>query len=187
MEDGVSKPVYLRMFQKEPKSRTQMQPDYERSYLLMNAQDKVAFRFLVSVVNTMAYDDVTKTALECFLTWDILEDAMPFLTRPTGIYAIGGYGDALDTGNALDSVIRYDTTTDIWSTVASMPTTRSCPGVCVHDSFIYAVGGHDGGSNALDSDSDNDNDGSVVRYDTTTNIWSTVASMPSKRSNHGVV
>jgi len=56
-----------------------MQPDYKRNYLLMTAQEKVAFRFLVSTVNTKAYDDVTKTASECFLTWDILEDAMPFL------------------------------------------------------------------------------------------------------------
>jgi len=138
----------------------------------MNAHDKVAFCFLVSVVNTKAYDDVTKTALECFLTWDILGDLMPFLTQAPGIYAIGGR----DGSYTLDSVLRYDTTTNIWSTVASMPTKRSRHGVCVHDNFIYAVGGYDG-SNTLDS---------VVRYDTTMNIWSTVASMPTKRWYHDV-
>jgi len=42
---------------------------------------------------------------------------------------------------------------------------------------IYAIGGYDG-SNFLDS---------VLRYDTTTNTWSTVASMPTKRGFHGVV
>ena len=56
-----------------------------------------------------------------------------------------------------------------------------CPAVpsTIHGAgnFIYAVGGEDG-SNVLDS---------VVRYDTTTNIWSAVAVMPTKRRNHGVV
>jgi len=64
-------------------STPRMQPDYERNYLLMTAHDKVAFRFLVSVSNINAFDDATTTASESFLTWDILEDAMPFLTQPT--------------------------------------------------------------------------------------------------------
>jgi len=59
-----------------------MQPDYERNYLLMKADDKRAFCFLLSIVNIEAYSDTTKTASEWFLTWDILEDLMPFLTRP---------------------------------------------------------------------------------------------------------
>jgi len=103
--------------------------DYEYNYLLMNGHDKVAFRFLVSVVNIEAYNDATKTASECFLTWDILEDVMPFLTQPNIIYAIGGQ----DISNALDSVLRYDATTNIWSGVVSMPTARYGHGVCIHD------------------------------------------------------
>ena len=103
-----------------------MQADYERNYLLMNARVRVAFRFLLCIVNIMAYDDDTKIALECFLTWDILEDAMPFLTQPF-IYAIGGIGDGRN--NFLDSVVRYDPTTNTWSTVASMPTKRYGHGV----------------------------------------------------------
>jgi len=60
-----------------------MQPDYESSYQLrMNVLDKVAFRIGVSICNVKSYDDTTKTASEWFLTWDILEDAMPFLTHP---------------------------------------------------------------------------------------------------------
>ena len=60
-----------------------MQPDYEHNYpLLMNAQDKNAFRFGVIVLNTEAFNDATKTASECFLTWDILNDTMPFLEEP---------------------------------------------------------------------------------------------------------
>jgi len=149
-----------------------MEPDYERNYLKMNARYRVAFRFLLFVVNIMAYDDETKIALECFLTWDILEDAMPFLTQPTCLYAIGGY----DGSNPLDSVVRYDTTTNIWSTVASMPTKRYCHGVCIHENLNYAVGGSDG-RNFLDN---------VLRYDTTANIWSSVVSMPTKRCGYAV-
>jgi len=55
---------------------------YERNYVLMNACDKVAFRSVVSICNVEAYDDATNTAAESFLTWDILEDLMPFLTQP---------------------------------------------------------------------------------------------------------
>jgi len=140
----------------------------------VNAHDKVAFRFLLSIVNIDAYNDATKAASECFLTWDILEDAMPFLTQPPGIYAIGGH----DGSNALDSVVRYDTTTNTWSGIASMPTKRFAHGVCVHGDFIYVIGGEDGSGNALDS---------VLCSDTTTNIWSTVASMPTIRFCHSVV
>jgi len=59
-----------------------MQSNYEHNYLLMSARDKVAFCSVVSICNIEAYDDATKTASECFLTWDILEDAMPLLTQP---------------------------------------------------------------------------------------------------------
>ena len=59
-----------------------MQSNYDRNYLLMDDQDKVVFRLVVNICNIEAYDDATKTASEWFLTWDILEDAMPFLTQP---------------------------------------------------------------------------------------------------------
>ena len=55
---------------------------YERNYVLMNACDKGAFRSVVSICNVEAYDDATNTASESFLTWDILEDLMPYLTQP---------------------------------------------------------------------------------------------------------
>ena len=54
-----------------------------------------------------------------------MEDAMPFL-KSLGIYVIGGR----DVGkNTLDSVLRYDTTANTWSGVASMPTARYGHGV----------------------------------------------------------
>ena len=137
-----------------------METDCEYNYRLMMDGDKGAFCFLLSVLNIMAYDDDTKAVLEWFLTWDILEDAMPFLIQPTGIYVVGGY----DGSNRLDSVLCYDTTTNTWSGVASMPTGRYSHGVCVHGNFIYVIGGYDG-SNVLDS---------VLCYDTTTTTWNGV-------------
>ena len=166
------------MFQNYAKSTAAMQDipdsktDCERDFRLSEGRDKELYRFLLILLNIRAYDDDTKTASEFFLTWDILEDAMPFL-KSLGIYIIGGFaGD-----NALDSVLRYDTTTNTWNGVASMPTARCCHGTCVHGDFVYVIGGEDGG-NALDS---------VLRYDTTTNTWNGVASMPTARSRHRVV
>jgi len=64
-------------------------PDYERDCLmLMNAfqrmddDDKMVFCLGVIILNTDAYKDATEMASEWFLTWDILEDMMPFLTQP---------------------------------------------------------------------------------------------------------
>jgi len=63
-----------------------MQPDYEPSYhVLVNAPDKNAFHFVVITTNTNAYNDATRAASEWFLTWDILEDVIPFFTQ-TPIY-----------------------------------------------------------------------------------------------------
>jgi len=70
-------------------NKTRMQHNNEHNYLLMNTHDKVAFCFLVSIVNTEAYDDATRTASEWFLTWDILEDAMPFLSQPVSVSSHG--------------------------------------------------------------------------------------------------
>jgi len=58
---------------------TQIRSGYELDYVVMDLHGTVAFRILVSILNIMAYDDITMTATECFLTWDILEDLMPFL------------------------------------------------------------------------------------------------------------
>jgi len=67
---------------RQPAYESNYQPDYERNYLLMNAHDKGALCFLFSVVNIEAYNEATKTASDHFLTWDILEDLMPFLPQP---------------------------------------------------------------------------------------------------------
>ena len=50
-------------------------------------------------------------------------------------------------------------------------------GACIHDNFIYSIGGYDGRT-LLES---------VLRYDTNTNIWRLVVSMPTNRWCHGSV
>ena len=56
--------------------------EYKRIFGLMRKDDQVAFRVFIISTNTEAYNDETKTASEWFLSWDVLEDAMPFLTEP---------------------------------------------------------------------------------------------------------
>jgi len=56
--------------------------DYKRIFGLMSEDDRMAFRVFVIISNTEAYDDETKTAQEWFVSWDALEDAMPFLIAP---------------------------------------------------------------------------------------------------------
>lgn len=92
----------------------------------------------------------------------------------TCVYAIGGYN-----GSVLATVESYNPTTNAWSPVASMTTSRMdlssaaapCPrgqtGTCV-----YAVGGSvSGGVTA-----------SVESFNPVTNAWTTLPSMPTPRS-----
>jgi len=54
--------------------------DEDHSYHHMNAQAREAFRFLVSVVNVQAFDEGSQAAAAWFLSWDTLEDLMPFFS-----------------------------------------------------------------------------------------------------------
>ena len=46
---------------------------------MISEDDQMAFRVFVINTNTEAYDDATKTASDLFVSFDVLEDAMPFL------------------------------------------------------------------------------------------------------------
>jgi N-acetylneuraminic acid mutarotase len=96
-------------------------------------------------------------------------------TGPDGrIYAIGGY----DGTNMLSRVEAYDTTTNSWTTEAPMPggPREDLIAAMGSDGRIYAIGG-DGGSCTNVTDR-------VEAYDTSTNTWTTLASMPAGgRSN----
>ena len=57
--------------------------EYNRIFGLMRKDDRMAFRLFIISTNIKAYNVKTKIAAAWFLSWDVLEDAMPFLTQPT--------------------------------------------------------------------------------------------------------
>jgi len=54
--------------------------EYKRIFGLISEDDQIAFRVFFINSNTEAYDDTTKTASDWFVSFDVLEDAMPFLS-----------------------------------------------------------------------------------------------------------
>ena len=92
------------------------------------------------------------------------------------IYAIGGRSapDGPCTGGPMDTVQRYDITTNTWTTVAPLPTARSDTGAIAHGGKIYVFGGCTLGASTASSE--------VDIYDPATNTWSTGAPMPTPRA-----
>lgn len=90
-------------------------------------------------------------------------------------YAVGGRSNLAD----LD---RYDPAADTWTSLADMPTGRGGLGVAVLGNAIYAIGGRTSGSPCAGSPL-----ATVERYDVATDTWSTVASLPSARSDLAAV
>ncbi len=85
------------------------------------------------------------------------------------IYVIGGCDGSIGENNTdyFRQVLKYDTVS--WSDMAPMPA------VCAVDNAIYVIGG---------TDDDDETCMDVYKYVVDTNVWSTVASMPSARANH---
>ena len=94
----------------------------------------------------------------------------------------GGFFYAVGGRPAIDDLDRYEPATDTWTSLADMPTGRGGLGVAVVGEAIYAIGGRTGGTpcsgGAL---------ATVERYDIETDTWSTVASLPSIRSDLAAV
>lgn len=88
------------------------------------------------------------------------------------IYAIGGR----DGNGTLPTVEIYDTTTNSWTSGASMPAPRREFGIGVAQGKIYVVGGYDG-SNILSS---------VLEYDPAGNTWTSKSPMPAPREGLSV-
>jgi|GEM_PF-1504607 len=82
------------------------------------------------------------------------------------IYAIGGFNNSVEA---------YDPTTNTWTTLASMSTTRMNFQTEVVDGKIYAIGGQNNWSTGKNSLS------SVEVFDPDTNTWTTLASMSTTR------
>src|SRR5215470_2069908 len=96
------------------------------------------------------------------------------------LYVIGGG----NSGAALSDVERYDPVLDAWTTLAPMPTARSGAVAAVIDDGIFVIGGRQSTSGPC---SGGPYVGNVERYDIDTNTWSTVAPLPSPRSDMAAV
>ena len=95
------------------------------------------------------------------------------IRRGEVLFAVGGWC----SGNAIESVERYDPQQSEWKMVSSMSKRRCGVGVAVLGDLLYAVGGHDGTSYL----------NSIERYDPQTNQWSAeVAPTSSCRTSVGV-
>ncbi len=99
------------------------------------------------------------------------------LTHGTKLYVVGGRTPG--TGNLMQA---YDVETDSWTTLAPMPTARAAAGAAVVGNALYVIGGRTGispgGGLAL---------AVVERYDIDADTWTTVASLPTPRSDMAVV
>ena len=96
------------------------------------------------------------------------------------LYVIGGG----NSGTALSDVERYDPVLDSWTTLAPMPTARAGAVAAVIDDGIFVIGGRQSTSGPC---SGGPYVGNVERYDIDTNTWSTVAPLPSPRSDLAAV
>ncbi len=94
----------------------------------------------------------------------------------------GGFFYAVGGRPVIADLDRYDPATDTWTSLADMPTGRAGLGVAVVGNAIYAIGGRTGASPCSGGTLD-----TVERYDIATDTWSTVASLPSARSDLAAV
>jgi hypothetical protein len=79
------------------------------------------------------------------------------------LYAIGGATDFNPWTNNLNVVEEYDPSTDAWTTVESMPTSRSLLGAAVVNNKIYSIGGM-GSSGYLDTNEEFSGTSGLVGY-----------------------
>jgi N-acetylneuraminic acid mutarotase len=94
------------------------------------------------------------------------------------VYALGGRGGAGNDNN------RYTPATDTWTTLAPMPTARDGLGAAVVGDAIFAIGGR---AQTAGPCSDATPLATVERYDINTDTWTTVAPLPTPRSDVGVI
>src|SRR5437899_3387390 len=96
------------------------------------------------------------------------------------LYVIGGG----NSGGVLSDLQRYDPVTDTWTTLASMSTARAGAVAAAVDNNIFVIGGR---SSAAGPCNGGPYMATVEKYDVDTNTWSTVASLPSPRSDLAAV
>jgi N-acetylneuraminic acid mutarotase len=115
---------------------------------------------------------VPATPAGAFAAWRTLPSKptpASFLGAGAGarVYAVGGYNNTF-----LKVLEKYDPASNIWSTLAPMPTAREELAVAAFGGRVYAVGGTNGGFlNTLEA------------YNPSTNVWATLAAMPTARDD----
>jgi N-acetylneuraminic acid mutarotase len=121
--------------------------------------------------------------------WQELPDVPMELENPSAavvdnyIFVIGGYRPdeiAPDTAIYEDSVHRYDVTTNVWDSVASMPEGRNFQASCGMDGKVYVMGGYADPANPQIA-------WEMYIYDVAADAWESGPVMPSGRSEHEAV
>jgi N-acetylneuraminic acid mutarotase len=95
------------------------------------------------------------------------------------LYAVGG---RLQFVGPLSDLDRYTPASDSWVSLANMPTARRGLAVAAVGNALYAIGGSTGAAPCEGTPL-----GTVERYDIATDTWTTVASLPSPRSDLAAV
>lgn len=103
------------------------------------------------------------------------------VTKGGRFYAIGGRSVGV-----LADVDRYRPATDTWVSLPDMPTARAGLGAAVVGRAIYVIGGRDSPGGPC-SQAPGGELATVERFDIPTQTWSTVASLPSARSDLAAV
>lgn len=99
------------------------------------------------------------------------------VTKGGRFYAIGGR-----SARVLADIDRYRPATDTWKSMPDMPTPRAGLAAAVLGQAIYVIGGRDSGGGPCSQGPDGEL-ATVERFDIPTQTWSTVASLPSARSD----
>ena len=110
------------------------------------------------------------------------EQAYGETTHGDFLYVIGGRSGSC-AGGACDNVERYHVARNTWETLTPMPTPRAAAAAAVRGDSIYVAGGREGGDGPCGADALD----VVERYDIHSDSWSTVASLPSPRSDAAAV
>ncbi|XP_050316282.1 kelch-like protein 5 isoform X1 [Anthonomus grandis grandis] len=89
------------------------------------------------------------------------------------LYAVGGR----DGASCLRTVECYDPYTNKWTLAAPLARRKGCVGVATADGYLYVIGGQDAPANNPTASRFD----CVERYDPTTDTWTTVSTLSSKR------
>ena len=105
------------------------------------------------------------------------EAAYGEMTHAGFLYVIGGGNNS---GGVLADLQRYDAVTNTWLTLTSMPTARAGAAASVVDDTIFVIGGR---LSAPGPCSGGPYLATVEKYDIDSDTWTTVAPLPSPRSD----